>query len=69
MLNKDVSRENDSFGDADKKHFGIRKELVLPKKSPSIFEVEIEKVKISLPFNEILKNSKYITQIGKMLKA
>lgn len=70
-LNKYVLEENSSFEDVGKKHFGLRRELFFPKKisSPSSFEVEIAKVKISLPFNEILMNSEYISQIGRMLKA
>ena len=69
-LNKDVPERNDSFGDAGKKHFGNKKELALLEKfSPSTsFEIEIAKVKIYLPFSEILKNSEYRSQIGKMLK-
>lgn len=57
VLNKDVSTRNDYLGYAGKNQFGIQKELLLPEKYPSSFEVEISKVKISLPFNEILKNS------------
>ena len=36
--------------------------------SSTSFENEIAKVKISSPFNEILKNSEYKSQIGRMLK-
>ena len=36
--------------------------------SSTSFENEIAKVKISLPFNEILKNSEYRSQIARMLK-
>ena len=61
MLNKDVPERNDSFGDADKKHFGNKKELTLLEKfsSSTSFETEIAKVNISLPFSEMLKNYEY----------
>ena len=61
MLNKDVPERNDSFGDAGKKHFENKKELSLLEKISSFtnFETEIAKVKISLPFSEILKNYEY----------
>ena len=70
MLNKDVPKRNDSFGDPGKKHFRNKKELALLEKiSPSTsFEIEIEKVKSCLPFREILKNYEYRSHIGKMLK-
>ena len=70
VLNKDVPERNDSFGDASKKHSGNKKELALLEKisSSTSFETEILKVKISLPFSEILKNFQYISHIGRILK-
>jgi hypothetical protein len=49
-----------------------RKEMVTKEveKTPSSFDFESEmaKIKISVPFNELIKNSEYINQIIKMLK-
>ena len=58
VLNKDVLERNDSSWDVGKKYFGNEKELALPKifSSTTSFEAEIAKVKISLPFSEILNN-------------
>ena len=68
---KCVSEENNSFENTGKKHSEIQKELVPPKKNSSLssLEDEIAKVKISLPFNEILQNSECRSHIGRMLKA
>lgn len=70
MLNKDVPERNDSFGDVGKNTLEIKKKLVVHENFSSYisFETAIEKVKISLPFSEILKNSEYRYQIGRMLK-
>ena len=48
----------------------IRKETVILRENLSSFnmENEISKIEISLPFNEILRNSKYKAQLIKMLK-
>ena len=75
MLQKEVPNKealdiSDPFADAGKKHLGNLKELNLLEKfsSSTSFENEIAKVKMSLHFSEILKNSEYRSQIGKMLK-
>ena len=49
----------------------IRKENVILKENMSSFnlENEISKIKISFPFNEILRNFEYRAQLIKMLKA
>ena len=48
----------------------VRKEIVILKENLTSFnlENEISKIKISLPFNEILRNSEYRAQLIKMLK-
>lgn len=71
MLNKDVLERNDSLEMLVKNTLEIKKEIALFEKisSSTSFETEIAKVKISLPSSEILKNSEYISQIERMLKA
>ena len=48
----------------------VRKEITILKENLTSFnlENEISKIKISLPFNEILINSEYIAQLIRMLK-
>ena len=48
----------------------VRKETVILKEILTSFNLEndISKIKISLPFNAILRNSKYRAQLIKMLK-
>ena len=68
--NKEDLERSDSFGDVGKKHLGNLKELNLLEKfsSSTSFKNEIAKVKISSPLSEILKNSEYRSQIGRMLR-
>ena len=49
----------------------IRKEIVIPREKLSSFNLgnEISKIKISLSFNEILRNFEYRAQLIKKLKA
>ena len=66
---KEALEKGDPFGDTRKKQLGNLKELNILERfsSSTSFEKEIAKVNISLPFNEILKNSKYRSQSGRML--
>ena len=68
--NKEALEKSVPFGVVVKKHLGNLKELNLLEKFSysTSFENEIAKVKNSLPFSEILKNSEYRSHIGRMLK-
>lgn len=68
--NKEALDKNDPSGDFGKKQLANLKELNLLDifSSSTSFENEIEKVKISFPFSEILKKYEYRSQIGRMLK-
>ena len=68
--NKEILEKSDVPEDFGKKQLASLKELNLLERfsSSTSFETEIAKVKISLPFSEILKKIEYRSQIGKMLK-
>ena len=68
---KDKLKEKESSGEIVKRITEVRKEVVILKDKLSAFnlENEISKIKISLPFNEILRNTEYWAQLVKMLKA
>ena len=71
VSNKELLEKNDGPEDLGKKQSASLKELNLLERfsSSTSFETEIAKVKISLPFREILKNFEYRSEIGKMLKS
>ena len=70
ITDKEILDKNYVPEDLGRKQLAGLKELNLLERfsSSTSFETEIAKVKISLPFSEILMNSKYRSQIGKMLK-
>jgi hypothetical protein len=69
---KDVVEKGKQKEESHKKVPETRKEIVtkeLGKNSSSFnFESEMDKIKISIPFNELIKNNEYRNQIIKMLK-
>ena len=68
---KDKLKEKKSSGEIAKRTPEIREKLLILKEKLSAFNLEnkISKIKISLPYNEILRNTKYRAQLVKMLKA
>ena len=70
VADKEILEKNDVLEDFGKKQLAGLKEINILEifSSSTSFETEIAKVKISLPFSEILKSSEYRSQIGKMLK-
>jgi hypothetical protein len=69
---KDVVEKGKQKEEPPKKVHEVRKEAVIKEvektSSNFNFESEMAKIKISIPFNEMIKNSEYRNQIIKMLK-
>ena len=69
---KDTMEKGKYKEESPKKIPEVRKEAVIKEveKSPSPFnfESEMAKIKIYVPFNEMIRNGEYINQIIKMLK-
>ena len=60
-MNKEVSKDKAPLQDLPIRNLENKKEIVPADKTitPFSFESEISKIKISLPFNEICRNSEY----------
>jgi hypothetical protein len=71
VANKEQKEEKIPPQEPPEKILDNRKEIVLVETTirPFNFESEVAKMKLSLPFNEICRNSEYRKQLIKMLKS
>ena len=71
VVNKEQKKEKTPPQELPVKPLENRKEIVLAKATtrPFSFESEVEKMKMSLPFNEICRNTEYRKQLIRILKS
>ena len=68
--NQNRAKDKAPIQDSPVKNIENKKEFVIVDKTiiPFIFETEISKIKVSLPFNEICRNNECKNKLLKMLK-
>ena len=71
VVNKEQSKETFPPQELPKKYVEIKKDIVLAERidRPFSFKSEVTKIKISLPFDEICRNTEYRNQLIKMLRS
>ena len=71
VVNKEQNKDKIPPQEPPEKILENRKEIVPAETTirPFSFELDVAKMKLSLPFNEIYRNSKYREQLIKMLKS